>query len=139
VSVAAQWQFSSFNIGGTYEWLDYDATQTTNLKRHYWQVNSTINIGANGQLYLMYGAAGDGTGSAVNGTTIGQLVKGNDTGASTWQVAYTYALSKRTTLFTGYVKVNNDDRAFYSFGGNGNSVRPGGDPGGFSMGMWHNF
>jgi predicted porin len=140
-SAAAQWQFSMFNVGVTYEKLDYDATTNgaTTLKRNYWQVNSTINVGANGELYLMYGQAGDGTGSAANGTVIGQLVKGNDTGASTWQVAYTHALSKRTKLFTGYVKVNNDNNAFYSFGGNGNSVKPGGDPGGFSAGMWHNF
>jgi predicted porin len=138
-SIAAMWQFSGFNIGGTYEWLDYDATRSTDLKRKYWQINSTINIGANGELYLMYGSAGDGTGSAVDGTVVGQLVKGSNTGASTWQVAYTHALSKRTKLFTGYVKVNNDNNAFYSFGGNGYSVRPGGDPGGFSAGMWHNF
>ena len=138
-SIAAMWQFSGFNIGGTYEWLDYDATRTTDLKRKYWQLNSTINIGANGELYLMYGSAGDGTGSAVNGTKVGQLIKGDNTGASTWQVAYTHALSKRTKLFTGYVKVNNDNLAFYSFGGNGYSVRPGGSPGGFSAGMWHNF
>jgi len=138
-SAAAQWQFSMFNVGFTWERLDYDATQSTDLKRDYWQLNSTINVGANGELYLMYGSAGDGKGSAVTGTTIGQLVKGNDTGASTWQVAYTYALSKRTKLFTGYVKVNNDKNAFYSFGGNTTSVARGGDPGGFSAGMWHNF
>jgi predicted porin len=140
-SIAAQWQFSMFNVGFTFEKLDYDATTNgaTDLKRNYWQVNSTINVGANGELYLMYGSAGDGGGSAKDGTVIGQLVKGNDTGASTWQVAYTYALSKRTKLFTGYVKVNNDKNAFYSFGGNSNSVKPGGDPGGFSAGMWHNF
>ena len=138
-SIAAMWQFSGFNIGGTFEQLNYDATQTTDLTRHYWQLNSTINVGANGELYLMYGSAGDGGGSAVNGTKVGQLIKGDNTGASTWQVAYTYALSKRTKLFTGYVKVNNDSLASYSFGGNANSVKPGGDPGGFSAGMWHNF
>jgi predicted porin len=138
-SIAAQWQFSGFNIGGVFEKLDYDATRTTDLTRHYWQINSTINIGANGELYVMYGSAGDGGGSAVNGTKIGQLIKGDNTGANTWQVAYTHALSKRTKLFTGYVKVNNDDLANYSFGGNGYSVRAGASPGGFTAGMWHNF
>ncbi len=138
-SIAAQWQFSGFNVGGVFEKLDYDATRTTDLTRHYWQIHSTINVGANGELYVMYGSAGDGGGSAVVGTRVGQLVKGDNTGADTWQVAYTHALSKRTKLFTGYVKVNNDNLAFYSFGGNANSVRPGASPGGFTAGMWHNF
>jgi len=139
-SIAAQWQFSGWNIAGTYEWLDYDATQSTNLKRTYWQIQSTINIGANGNLYLMYGQASDGKGSASDLTPrIGALAHGNDTGASNWQVAYAHALSKRTSLFAGYMKISNDSRATYSFGGNSTSVAPGGDPGGFSAGMWHNF
>jgi predicted porin len=138
-SVAAQWQFSGFNIAGKYEWLDYDYTRTTNLKRTFWEVSSTILVGANGSVYVAYGVANDGTGSAPTGARIGQLRKGNDTGAANWQVTYAHALSKRTSLFTGYVKVNNDKFADYSFGGNPTTVRPGGNPGGFSMGMWHNF
>jgi predicted porin len=138
-SVAAQWQFSGFNIAGKYEWLDYDATQTTNLKRTFWELSSTILVGANGSVYVAYGKANDGTGSAVAGTRIGQLGKGDNTGASNWQVAYAYALSKRTSLFTGYAKVSNDSNANYSFGGNANAVKLGGDPGGFTAGMWHNF
>jgi len=139
LSIGAQWQFSSFNIAGKYEWLNYDATQTTDLKRTFWEISSTILVGANGNVYIAYGKANEGTGSAVAGTRIGQLGKGDNTGASNWQVTYAHALSKRTSLFAGYVKVNNDSNANYSFGGNGNSVRLGGDPGGFSAGMWHNF
>ncbi len=139
-AIAAQWQFSGWNIAGTYEWLNYDATQSTSLKRQYWQIQSTINIGANGSLYLMYGSASDGKGSASDLTPrIGSLAHGDNTGASNWQVAYAHALSKRTSLFAGYMKVNNDSRANYSFGGNGYAVVNGGDPQGFSAGMWHNF
>jgi len=139
-SIAALWQFSGWNIAGTYEWLDYDATQSTSLKRQYWQIQSTINVGANGSLYLMYGSASNGKGSASDLTPrIGSLAHGSNTGASNWQVAYAHALSKRTSLFAGYMKVNNDSRANYSFGGNSYAVAPGGDPQGFSAGMWHNF
>jgi predicted porin len=141
-SIAAQWQFSMFNIAGTYEWLNYDAPTATStngasLKRKYWQINSSIKAGANGEVYLMYGSAGNGTGSAANGYTVGQLTKGSDTGASNWQVAYKYHLSKRTYVYTGYQKVNNDDNAAYN--GSFNSIRKGANPGGFSMGMLHNF
>ena len=57
--------------------------------------------------------------------------------ASNWQVAYKYHLSKRTYVYTGYQKVNNDDNAAYN--GSFNSIRKGANPGGFSMGMLHNF
>ena len=37
------------------------------LKRNsFWAVDTTINVGANGQLFLFWGKASDGTGSAVN-------------------------------------------------------------------------
>jgi len=136
-SVAAQWQFSQFNIAAKYEWLDYDFTKTTNLKRNFWEISSTILVGANGSVYVAYGMANDGKGSAPNLARIGQVTKGNDTGASTWQVSYAHALSKRTSLFTGYAKINNDNNANYS--GNFNTVRNGANPGGFTAGMWHNF
>jgi predicted porin len=138
-SIAAQWQFSRFNIAGKYEWLDYDFTQSSSLKRQFWEISSTILVGANGSVYIAYGDAADGKGSAPTGAKIGQLVKGTGTGANNWQVSYAHALSKRTSVFTGYVKVNNDNNAAYSFGGNTTTVRAGANPGGFSMGMWHNF
>ena len=46
----------------------------------------------------MYGSSGRWYGQRSTGTKVGQLVKGDNTGASTWQVAYTYAMSKRTPL-----------------------------------------
>lgn len=137
-SIAAQWQFSRFNIAGKYEWLDYDYTQSTSLKRQYWEISSTILVGANGSVYISYGDAADGKGSAPNGARIGQIVKGTGTGANTWVLSYAHALSKRTSVFTGYAKVNNDNNAAYT-GNFRNPVQNGANPGGFSMGMWHNF
>jgi len=137
-SMAAQWQFSRFNVAFKYEWLDYDYTQSSSLKRQFWELSSTILVGANGSVYIAYGDASDGTGSAPNGARIGQLVKGTGTGANTWQIAYAHNLSKRTYVYTGYAKVNNDNNAAYT--GNFRSVvQNGANPGGFSMGMLHNF
>ena len=56
----------------------------------------------------MYGSAGDGKGSAVEWHEDRPTGQGRRYRRLTWQVAYTHALSKRTKLFTGYVKVNND-------------------------------
>jgi predicted porin len=137
-SIAAQWQFSRFNIAGKYEWLDYDYTQSSSLKRQYWEISSTILVGANGSVYIAYGDAADGKGSAPTGARIGQIVKGGSTGANYWQIAYAHNLSKRTYVYTGYAKINNDNNAAYA-GNFRSSVQNGANPGGFSMGMLHNF
>lgn len=137
-SVGLQYQFSRFNIAGKYEWLDYDFTQSTSLKRQFWEIASTILVGANGSVYLSWGQAADGKGSAPTGARIGQIVKGSSTGANNWQIAYAHNLSKRTYVYTGYAKINNDSNAAYT-GNFRSSVQNGANPGGFSMGMLHNF
>ena len=63
-----------------------------------------------------------------------------------WEVSYSYDLSRRTRVYAGYVKINNDSNASYNFNINaypGSAVAPGSPvgmkPGGFVMGMYHNF
>ena len=130
--------------------MDYEVNNGTtqfdqvrnSLKRNFWALDTTINIGANGQFFLYYGQAGDGTGSAqntpqpiitplaVNGSNISRvagLAKGDNTGAKHWEVSYSYDLSKRTRVYTGYVKLNNDANASYNFNINaypGNAAAP---------------
>ena len=172
-SVAAKWQFSGFNIAGVYEKMEYEVQNgpgtlanpfvRNKLKRNsFWAVDSTINVGANGQVFLYYGQASDGKGSAVNTpapivtpnaviqsniSRVAGLAKGSNTGATHWEVSYSYDLSKRTRVYTGYVKINNDSNASYNFNinaypGSANTVA-GGPVGmnlsGFVMGMYHNF
>jgi predicted porin len=112
-SFAASWNFGIVKIGGVYERLDYD-TPTGSLKRNFWDLSATVPIGP-GELYASYGNAGDGTGSAADGTTVGQLTKGGGTGASNWSISYTYALSKRTLSYVGFVQTANDTNAAYNF------------------------
>ncbi len=54
----------------------------------------------------------------VNGSVacprIGAVTLG-DARAQMWEVAYTYPLSKRTLLYTGYVMIDNDKNAAYNF------------------------
>jgi hypothetical protein len=125
------------------------------LKRNYfWGVDTTINVGANGQVFLFWGTASDGSGSAVNTpqpitspnsivtsnvSRVAGLAKGDNTGANQWEVSYSYDLSKRTRIYTGYVKINNEANANYTFNINSYNVAAGGNPGGFVMGMYHNF
>ncbi len=137
-SVAANWNFGVVKIGGVFEQLDYDATSSTNLKRNFWGISATAPVGP-GELYAFYGDAGDGGGSAANGTRIGQVIKGSSTGASQWEISYTYALSKRTLAYTGFVQTRNDNNGVYNFNINPYTVVPGANANGFVMGLVHFF
>jgi len=136
-SIAANWNFGIFKLGGVYERLDYD-TPTGDLKRDFYGISGTVPIGP-GELFLHYGQAGDGKGGAANGTTVGQLTKGGDTGAANYSISYTYALSKRTLTYAGYVATNNESNAAYNFNINPYAVVNDANAQGFVMGVVHFF
>lgn len=138
VSVAANWNFGVVKIGGVYERLDYDVTPSTNLTRNFWGISATAPIGP-GELYAFYGDAGDGSGSAANGSRVGQVIKGGSTGAAQWEISYTYALSKRTLAYTGFVQTRNDNNGVYNFNINPYTVAPGANANGFVLGLVHFF
>jgi predicted porin len=136
-------------LAGVYEKTKYE-TPTGDLKRDFWGVSGTIPVGG-GKIYLFYGRAGEGKGGAADGTTVGQLVKGPDTKADQYEISYSYSLSPRTLLYSGYVKINNECNAKYTFNINGytintaHSVSSGptvscnGKPGGLVFGIVHFF
>jgi len=145
LSVAGSYQFELVRIGAVYERLQYEATSTTDLKRNFYGIGATADVGP-GLLYAFVGRAGNGTGTAIDGTRIGGLTKGKDTGSTQWTVSYTYVMSGRTLFYTGYVKIRNDSNAAYGLNQNPYpilcDVYPNGDcgkPGGFVLGMAHFF
>ena len=140
LSVAGSYQFELVRIGAVYERLQYEATSTTDLKRNFYGIGATADVGP-GLLYAFVGRAGNGTGTAVDGTRIGGLTKGKDTGSTQWAVSYTYVMSGRTLAYAGYVKIRNDSNAAYTFNQNPYpilcDVYPNGEcgkPGGFVAG-----
>ena len=148
-SVAGSYSFTIVKVGAVYERLKYDSALVSggDLTRNFWGASLTGNLGP-GQAYFFYGQAGNGSGGAANGYRVGGLVKGENTKAAQWEISYTYPLSKRTLLYTGYVKIANKDNAAYNFNINPyNPVSstdqsyntPGGKPGGFVLGAVHFF
>jgi predicted porin len=143
------WNFGIARIAGVYERLDYD-TVTGSLTRNFWGVGGTVPIGP-GALYAFWGRAEDGEGGSVDGTRVGGLTKGSQTGSDQWEISYTYPLSKRTQVYAGYVKLDNAARAAYSFNINGYTINTtclteavcpngaNGKPGGLVLGMIHLF
>ena len=125
-------------VGLGYEQTKYN-TPTGDLKRDYWGVSATVPVGG-GKAQLLYGHASNGKGGASDAeTAIGQLRHGDNTGANLWQLSYVYSLSPRTLLQTGYMKINNKDRATYTFHINPYTIAPGADPGGLLLGIVHFF
>ena len=116
-SAAASWNFGVVKIGGVFERLKYDVLTGGTVQRNFWGGSFTWNLGP-GQLYGMYGQAQNGSGSAADGSQVGAVRKGANTGAQQWEVSYTYALSKRTLTYAGYVQIANRSNGAYNFGVN---------------------
>jgi predicted porin len=143
LSVAAAYDFGTLvgsvglRAGAVYERLRYD-TPTGDLIRDFWGISATVPVGG-GSIYAFWGRANNGKGAAVDGTTIGGLTKGADSASEQWELSYSYPLSLRTLLYTGYVRLNNRSNAGYSFNINDYSVATGSKPTGIVFGMAHFF
>ena len=135
-SIAGAYQFPKVRVGAVYERLDYDCQGfasgpvvnpltpaqiaaacisspttfgTSSLTRNMYGVDLTIDIGP-GQLYADWSYGDNGKGSAPNGARVAGLAKGDNSSSNQWEVSYTYPLSKRTSLYTGYTQIVNKSR-----------------------------
>jgi predicted porin len=147
ITLTGGYDFGIIRPALVYEYIKYD-TPTGDLKRNFWGVSATMEMGP-GTWYAFYGRADDGRGSAADGERVGGLTRGSDTASSQWELSYTYPFSKRTKVYAGYVKLDNDQRAAYNFANNPYTVNTScqvtctqgsnGKPGGFVLGMIHLF
>ncbi len=146
IAMAYDFGFSSIGIGPrlgfVYERLRYDTLNSgssrADLRRDFWGISATVPAGG-GSIYAFWGRAGNGKGSALDGTTIGGLAKGPDSGSDQWEVSYSYSLSLRTLLYAGYVRLNNGANASYGFNINDYPVDRGAKPTGYVLGVTHFF
>jgi predicted porin len=137
ITLTGGYNFGIVRVAGLYERLKYD-TPSGDLKRDMWGISGTMPMGP-GTWYAFFGRALDGKGSAADGTRVGGLAKGDDTATNQYEISYTYPFSKRTQVYAGYVKLDNDRNASYTFNINAYPIGVGGKPGGFVMGMIHLF
>ena len=124
-------------LAAVYEKTKYE-TPTGDLKRDFWGISGTVPVGG-GKIFLFWGRANNGKGGAADGTAVGNIVKGSDTKSDMYEITYSYSLSPRTLLYGGYVKINNDSNARYTFNINNYAIAPGGKPGGLAAGIVHFF
>jgi predicted porin len=148
LSIAAAYDFGFAlpgvgpRLGLVYERLRYDTITSElkrgDLKRDFWGISATVPVGG-GSIYAFWGRAGNGKGSADDGTAIGGLTKGADSASEQWELSYSYSLSLRTLLYAGYVRLNNRANARYTFNINDYITAPGAKPTGIVFGMAHFF
>jgi predicted porin len=137
ITVSGGYNFGIVRPAVLYEYLKYE-TPTGDLKRDLWGVSATVPMGP-GQWYAFFGHASNGKGSAADGTRVGGLAKGSDTSSNQWELSYTYPFSKRTSVYAGYVKLDNKANASYTFNINAYPIAVGGKPDGIVLGMIHLF
>jgi predicted porin len=152
-TITGGYNFGVVRLAALYERMKYDIAATQgggDVKRDLWGVSGTIPMGP-GTWYAFYGWAGNGKGSTCDindegcSARVGGLAKGSDTKSQQYEISYTYPFSKRTQVYAGYVKINNDNHAAYTFninpypGSGSNFGIVGAKPGGFVLGMIHLF
>jgi predicted porin len=92
-SVGASYNFGILTLAANYQ----DAKSLGNIEDNdadIWQVGVVVPVGAAGNVHLGYGEAD---------------VEAVDAKAKSYSIAYTHALSKRTTLYTGFNETDNDN------------------------------
>jgi predicted porin len=114
LTATAGWNFGPVRVAGVYERLRYE-TPVGALSRDFYGASATVLAGP-GSFYLFYGRANDGKADAD--VRVGGLASGPGTSADQFEISYTYALSPRTLVYAGWVRLDNDERASYNFATN---------------------
>jgi predicted porin len=137
VKLAAAYRLGDTRVALIGERLRY-ATAGGTLERNDAYISITHQIGRHG-FKLGLGHAGDGTGSAADGTTIGFVRKGADTGATHYTAGYDYSFSQRSAVFAYYSHLSNQRNGVVDFAINSLGAEPGATLKGVVLGLRHNF
>lgn len=135
--LAAAYRWGETRVALAAERLRYETPAGT-LERHDAYLSITRQIGRHG-VKLGVGHAGDGGGSAPDGTTIGFARKGAATGATHATLGYDYALSGRSAVYAYYSHLSNRRNGVVDFAINSLGARPGATLKGVVLGLRHNF
>jgi predicted porin len=133
LGVAYQW--GPARLTAMAERLRY-GTATGRLTRDAWHLSASWRAGT-GLLKAGYGRAGNGQGASSD--TIGAVRSGAGTGAAQWTLGYDRELSKRTTLFAFFSRIQNRSAAAYDFAINDIGAQPGSRLGVLAVGLRHSF
>ena len=131
----AAWQFGQTRLAGVAEQLHYE-TVDGSLERRAYYVSLTHQVGPHAWK-LGVAKARDGKGGASE--AVGFARSGADTGAVHATLGYDYALSKRTSVFAFYTRLDNSRRGIADFAINELDTPPGATAVGAALGLRHAF
>lgn len=130
-SIGGKWDFGIGRVGVGYEKIKYGnsaistgAAADNSFELANWVVNAAFRVGPQGTVGVGYskttGAKNCGVSLATAATTTtaaGNTLQacGSDTGANYTSLSYDHALSKRTTVYAVYAKINNNPAATYQW------------------------
>jgi predicted porin len=141
--VSGSYNFGMLKLFGAYQNADFDVKSTTksrNSDNDKWTIGVGVPVGANGSVSVQYADASidkcTGTVAAATSATINQF--NNQCDSDAWSIAYTHNLSKRTTLYGGYVVVSNDRNSRNAAQAQ-SAPDVGGDSSTFGLGVRHSF
>lgn len=135
--LGAGYRFGATRVALIAERLRYETAAGT-LTRHDRYLAVTHQLG-HGQFKLGIGHAGDGRGSAPDGTTVGAVRRGADTGATHITAGYDHSLSPRSTVYAYYSHLNNERHGVVNFAINSLGAQPGATLKGLVLGLRHHF
>ena len=148
-NISASYTFANkLEIGVAYLDTKYEGVSTNGdeLKRKSWIIGLDWAIQGPHGLEIGYVEAdktkGSCTSTGANTCTIGNVppaATGVDNGAKLFEIKYRYSFSKRTSARLGYVKLKNDQGAFYALGGLSRPVSNGEDQDAIVLYLQHNF
>jgi len=133
--LGAAWQFGPARLAAAVEQLHYE-TVGGELERRAYYVSVTRQFGPHA-VKLGVAKAQDGKGNTSE--QVGFMRAGTDTGAVHATLGYDYALSKRTSVFAFYTRLDNGSRGAYDFAINGLDAPAGATASGLALGMRHAF
>ncbi|HEX6945089.1 MAG TPA: porin [Casimicrobiaceae bacterium] len=108
----AAWDFGIVRVAGVFERVSYDTPVGGSLSRNLWGVAFNGPAGP-GTWHFMYQMADDGSGPS--NYRVGGFTGGDNTGAYHITTTYNYPLSKRTAVYVGYSRIDNDSNASYNY------------------------
>jgi predicted porin len=111
LTATAAWNFGAARVAGVYERLRYQTPEGP-LSRDFYGGSVTVPVGA-GAFYAFAGRAREGKGSPI--VRVGGLTGGQDSGAWQYSLSYSHSLSQRTILYAGFVGLDNERNASYTF------------------------
>lgn len=97
--VGGSYNFGVLTLAASYQEID-SAYNVKGIDADIWQVGVVVPVGAAGNVHVAYGELD------YDENVMGETFSGK---AKSYSIAYTHALSKRTTAYAGYNRTDNDN------------------------------